>query len=77
MLYENVLSEPSGRAKGGEGAAPLQGRQFRAVNISTTPIEAPIYTWPQAAIPPAPPLNEPIQVCHSASTLLLLHCIKC
>ena len=41
-------------AKGGggcEGAAILSCKC-----ISTTPIGAPIYIWPRAAVPPAPPV---------------------
>ena len=31
--------------------------KFTRICISTTPIGAPIYSWPLAAIPPAPPLK--------------------
>ena len=36
--------------------------------ISTTPIGAPIYIWPRAAIPPAPPLvmNKLVHECKSS-----------
>ena len=55
------VAELLSKGGGGEGvrpphAAPLQGRQFRPECISTTPIGAPIYIWPRAAVPPAPPL---------------------
>ena len=48
----------------GEGAAASPGGTFTGAaffRISTTPIETPIYVWPRAAIPPAPPLKMTIK----------------
>ena len=47
----------SGGAKGGDGGGRPRRHIYRGGNfarkfISTTPIGAPIYIWPRAAIPP-------------------------
>ena len=47
---------------GGGGVRPdrhlFRGGNFARQCISTTPIGAPIYIWPLAAIPPAPSLKD-------------------
>ena len=58
----SLYSRPTQRRSKGAGGGGAEGHLFRGGNfarkcISTTPIGAPIYILPQAAIPPAPPLG--------------------
>ena len=47
-----------GGGGGATGRHLYRGDNFARKCISTSTIGVPIYIWPQAAIPPAPPLVE-------------------
>ena len=61
-----LMNKSSGGANGGGGGqvsgSPrrhlYRGGNFAHKYISTTPIGAPIYICPRAAVPPSPPLNK-------------------
>ena len=52
-----TVAEQVGGGGGVIGPHLYRGLNFARKCIPTTPIRAPIYIWPQAAIPPAPPLH--------------------